>query len=1730
MDKATGGFSTGGNPNESAREAYGTLQKLWGVVGAWVMLIYIIPIFIINLILWAFVLLWTVPQKLWTVRFLPIFLIAGGVGLLLIQANQDSIVELSNVTTSCLDQIYAVFGKGIWDDMVRTLFPLCTLFNYFVQVMKYNIRTVTDEYRCFWTCDSTVCPCDTCNGGAECQCPKCEVSPANCVCDNDPVGCPSAGGFAIFTDCCACFLTAFEDLLLAAGFTLPEVVQIVTDLIDYLDIVPADPTLVSNFLTNFPDPGNVDWFWPGYRDTGSIPKVGSPGITREFHPARHLQTMVTAARPVLLERYINHTEGCALSGNSTKGKRCIPQNILDIMTPGTNGYSYLIFEIISQDFFGPFIELFMEVVLWLYHFLSQFFELGWDQVMSFLNDPSTTFQDMVQELFQCFTHEFLCFLLNWSGVLLDCCLALDFSGPVEFILSLLLTPCLGIPQDILDCLSSNDAFVQCIQDVIDGGSSVTDAATTLTTAATTILPVLSRSTEQSARYTATGGGGGRMVHRGGSGMPGGSTVAGAMTNSQGGRGGGGEGMSVLPKQASLENGGGYGVVRDANAKKIVHVFTKSRVEEIRGQKARRNLPPRTPDLRSQEQHLLTIYASKPLRAIHEKMLGMSMDVAYPNLHQRAIESLKDPIPVSCQPSSKRDVKPKTMWRTRTEGMFSKPTNGFSMFYGIGSLAESSVRQIMDFMGERIYDRVESYVSKIGIGEPSYFHSPSYSNATIQLLRNHAERMKIENPMSAYDAEIHEKHLQAAERKLIETQIRDQKRFGQLEPWMQLTHGQKALRYTTVWAKAIKEMLFFPQWNDETYDFDVPSGEDLRTEFDGRKIGSSFVRSITHWLSFLRQDNQQRDIELGQTDDDRPSTFINMEVTLKMMAWRFTSPWGLERLRDQLALRGPRWNAAARNVIDPAIKARDEDAIERQRRKEAFERGEKGALYQMPEINMALVLRWILEKASYRAATIQHRQQLAEALRSNNRTRYIQLKMYEEDMRNPITQRIEHIHRKPATGDRTKYNDTSRESYYAKHQRQFRQQIDPEESMRYMEERFGRQFDRILYQQEKGRSSWSYWISGRGKDLSTGPRTVDPQVVAFFQDHNQRLSRATTHEDVIRVYTETASRIPQLAAVGALVLPFIKNWRYVAGIAVPVLSSPYAQNIYQKYLDFFNSQIGNIVREPIADLVNSPGFLLQFSEDFAITTLETIDYVIAEIERTLLCLMPQILMQTMLSFLSLFAMLIPYVGQVLATILAYVNTIGSFFLPLVAVCPPEVQIDQQNFVNYLFDTLDCDSSITCITSDQCPGGAPCRCPPPTTQWTSLFWQFNGDYNQPCDGMYTGHCLCFWEFPCDFVFPSLTLNTFFDHDCSTFGYETDAKIVPWYPGNKNMFGSFSNFYDYVKIWVESGVVWLQYISRSIVRGYEPYFSMSTFIFIAAFGVGFAVTFGRFTWVFGVIILMFGIAYGSPLLTSFVGVAVIPAIERVGSTFGFLSTITDWLLEFLRWSNYSSVDPIGSPDPNELTCFVLNSGTGLTCVGIVALTALLINVLIQQGILSNVWLLIWYFILLLPRTGWRAIELLIFMSDQEGGGGGYEGGGYGGGGYGGMMYHPEMDVMYGGPQDIETQTFYDRYMVYDNDGTIRNVPVGQLLRDIPEHARTIGRRVKNYHRKSYDWKEWKIESHRLPAIPASIKKRLPNIIPKKAQPVVDFLFIHKQPPMIRRGRERPRTRTRTTHLKYG
>lgn len=1627
--------STAGAEGQELKRAYGTFQKAWGIFAPTVMLIYIIPVFLINLLLWIVLFSLALPRQLLRVRFIPILLLGLGVGFLIIQANQNAIVEVLDVATECFDQLYAFFGKAVFDDVIITIYPVCTLFSYFVEVIKYTIRGVTNEYRCYFSCDNEFCACETCGGGQQCNCQQCGVDPG-CNCDGPTFGFPTAGGFAVFLDGegCICFQTAFRELLGQAGVPPTEIVQIISDLIDFLDIAPStNPILFQDFVANFPQPGDVDWIYSdtlsrdikqelinknlrviSKRNQGLYQSNVVPGFAwSNFHEMGKVNE-----NPVLLERYINmSSEGYT----HQKIVRQIPDPILDILCAGKTpfvdcpepdpqtGYNYPIFKLIANEFFGPFIEIFSEVVLWLFNFLAYIFEITYDQFLGDLlntiingSGPSSSdFLELVVQGFQTFTQEFLCQLVGWSipGPFNDapnCCRLINFSNPYEFLLSILTLPeCLfGLDIGFIEeCLTDFDAFEDCVlRFVPDPTRTVTDSATNAANAAANA--VSSAAGGRTTNFTKKYYGGSGYSPLGNESI----TLTGNMKSfAFGGSHGESEGSIGGSKSAYVS---GQGCAPPP------HVLSKTFILDC-GKKEKsiktvhKEYISAGPSNTVFNENAMAIFKNPLWRSIHETILGKSMKEIYPHLNDQFERYERAyPKPLISKNSGMWDRMMDDLYGSSRKTIMDKIVERVNVLKTFGSFSTKMISKTIDTAGMILFDSIDEYVSKVGVGEPAIFNKKALDISTIRHMRKYA--MSVRHKRSNFDHQHHLDILDAQEKLYWKEQTMEHEfeTQGRDSPLAGLTHGQKALRYAAQSVSTIRKMFGYAVWDDDSYDFITPSTSDLMTEIDQRALGSSIVRGFTHFFQFVKQDNRRRETDQGTTMDDRPAFIIQMETALKAMTYRFVSPGSLGGLRDDLCERGPRWCQTAHRVIDPTIRSYEIDRMEKEKRRILREQGDTSVPFQLTDITFGTVLAWSLEHMSFRANSVAHRRELSKAIFEGNETRYVELRMSQLQLKHPINK---------VRDNNLARNKNLREKYA----REFKNIVDKESQLSSKESstwtsrllwwrRANDDDNNDNHRKNNGNNNNNNNI-GRRQGMATRiPEDgIDPQVKMFFNEHYSRVAKTRGNpQQMMNEYKRTLTRLPQLLVLGKALLPLLKNVRYLFLIAVPVLSSPYAQNVYGFYADFLEDFLGDIISEPIDDLVTSPGFLLDFGEQFSITTLESINYLATELVRTLLCLAPQIVSQLVLSYLSFFAFLIPYVGTVIYLVIGFFNTIGGFFLPLIAVCPAEVIPGEQNPLTYFFDVLDCDSSIQCSSSDDCPGRGPCRCPlPRVTQWLSLFWQINPEPN--CQAGQVGYCLCFWEGPCDQAAPEFVLNEAFDDTCDKFGYAIGEDLIPWYPGNPEIFSSVGNFFDYLFDYVESGVVWLQFISKTIARGWEPFIDQSTFIAISGVVVGLAlaalaagVSVRKVFAVFFLIVILVVIAYGGPVYTDFVADSLIPAIQNVGDTFGFLSSITDFLLDFLQFDNASDADPIGSPDPSEFTCFLLNTGTGLITLSVISIGFFALLTLFSLGILADLFQVIWYFLLIIPRTIWRLYEFAIYVYQEEGQqGGGYEGG-YGGG----------------------------------------------------------------------------------------------------------------------------------------
>jgi hypothetical protein len=537
-------------------------------------------------------------------------------------------------------------------------------------------------------------------------------------------------------------------------------------------------------------------------------------------------------------------------------------------------------------------------------------------------------------------------------------------------------------------------------------------------------------------------------------------------------------------------------------------------------------------------------------------------------------------------------------------------------------------------------------------------------------------------------------------------------------------------------------------------------------------------------------------------------------------------------------------------------------------------------------------------------------------------------------------------------------------------------------------------------------------------VSPRERGVDPAIVEVFRNMETRVQASVTSTSSIFSLTSTRddpritmtenlqmgmrdmTRVVNFAPLIPIVFAVAKQWRWIVAAIVPVFSAPEfrvaARIGLNPYIDF----MGNIYKEGL-----EPTFSLASLEEFGIdvgfSILDIILYVITSILRLFLCyLMPSTIQMLAYSL----GMLLYIVGGPFGHILFGISTVftGAFsaLMPLLAYCPPVIELDSDGVPvlepwNYAFAIVDCDPLTTCTDETDCPGMAPCRCEPPTTQWTSYFWSADGDFKQNCPAD-SGHCLCYPRVPCDFELKQVDLSEPFEQDCrEEFGYRRDN--IVWYQ-NPSFFGWLSDtlYNTYIS---------LRFVSRTLIRGYTPFVSTSVILAVGLLLAGIAFAVQRYRWAITILIVMVAFISGSVLVTETTTDLIIPALERISAKITIISWLSDFILSLLRFDNATPADPTGSPQPGEFVCWLFNSATFWMGLFVLAIIVGTLAGLLLSGFLKGIFSFVLFWVMYpfrriydMASVGMTAssLEGMREDDDEEIEEGGYEEGGYGEGGY--------------------------------------------------------------------------------------------------------------------------------------
>lgn len=347
--------------------------------------------------------------------------------------------------------------------------------------------------------------------------------------------------------------------------------------------------------------------------------------------------------------------------------------------------------------------------------------------------------------------------------------------------------------------------------------------------------------------------------------------------------------------------------------------------------------------------------------------------------------------------------------------------------------------------------------------------------------------------------------------------------------------------------------------------------------------------------------------------------------------------------------------------------------------------------------------------------------------------------------------------------------------------------------------------------------------------------LDPKVLEFGS------------EPVVMQRTR-AVQLPVMAfssVLFQLVLPILKNPKLIASFIQPILTSRWGLTIIENTLRVLGRPLEVMYSEGLVPTLGTPEKLAEFAEDFGMTMLFNVIFLIEEFDRYLLCNYWIFLGKILSTIMQTLGFIIPFIMTITHIITGIAQGINQTMSLVAGYCPPKPVLENGLPVdlpwNYIFKLIDCDIDTMCKISSDCISNAPCRCAP-TMQYESFLWELNGDRDgPPCEdggGMPTGFCLCWPNLPCDLIWPEIDSSKPFDGNCKEdFGYQTGSVATWQTPGFRNWFSAIAvNWYKGA-----------QFLTRGFSQGRKRYLSNNVGFLLMAVSLGIAsLTLGTKWWI--------------------------------------------------------------------------------------------------------------------------------------------------------------------------------------------------------------------------------------------------------------------------------------------
>lgn len=123
-----------------------SINRIWRPLSPFLLFGWKTAIWIIEMV-YLFTFLYTLYTVQRTLRGIPFLLIGFYFAAAPLQADQQIFIDYVSIVTGCIDELWNIIFRPIVNDLILCIKPVCCLYNYIVNVLRFNAKLFLDYYR-----------------------------------------------------------------------------------------------------------------------------------------------------------------------------------------------------------------------------------------------------------------------------------------------------------------------------------------------------------------------------------------------------------------------------------------------------------------------------------------------------------------------------------------------------------------------------------------------------------------------------------------------------------------------------------------------------------------------------------------------------------------------------------------------------------------------------------------------------------------------------------------------------------------------------------------------------------------------------------------------------------------------------------------------------------------------------------------------------------------------------------------------------------------------------------------------------------------------------------------------------------------------------------------------------------------------------------------------------------------------------------------------------------------------------------------------------------------------------------------------------------------------------------------------------------------------------------------------------------------------------------------------